>query len=233
MSTTNVSQAEISKFGALAATWWDPEGPSKTLHDINPCRAQFIAERCPLAGAAVLDIGCGGGLLTEDLARRGARLTGIDATYEVIDVARTHATDSGLTIEYAVATAEDYALHRAGAFDIVVCMELIEHVPDPNSLIAACSRLTRPGGAFFLSTLNRTPEAYLQAILGAEYLLKLLPIGTHDYLRFLTPAETGALLRANQFTLREIRGMRYNPFTRQTRLTSAPRVNYLVHAEHP
>lgn len=231
MQDRNINHAEVAKFDRLAATWWDTNGASKTLHDINPCRVNFIAERCALDGMKILDVGCGGGLLTEALARRGGSLTGIDAAGEVIAVARAHAADAGLAIDYEVTTAEDYAERYPARFDCVVCMELIEHVPDPNSLIQACARLSKPGGMLFVSTLNRTPQAYLEAIVGAEYLLKLLPIGTHEYLNFIRPAEMAAMLRTHEFELCEVRGMRYNPFSCRAEIVAVPRVNYLAHAQ--
>jgi len=226
----NADPAELDKFGALAATWWEPNGPSRTLHDINPCRLEFITARCDLAAAHVLDVGCGGGILTEALARAARSATGIDAAPEVIAVARAHAETAGLAIEYRIATAEAFATDHASGFDCVVSMELLEHVPDPESLIVALGALVRPGGDLFLSTLNRTPLAYAQAVLAAEYLLRLLPIGTHDYRQFLKPAETAALLRRAGLTVKAICGMRYNPLVRRATLVSQPQVNYLVHA---
>ncbi|MGD9601106.1 MAG: bifunctional 2-polyprenyl-6-hydroxyphenol methylase/3-demethylubiquinol 3-O-methyltransferase UbiG [Gammaproteobacteria bacterium] len=227
---SNVDPAEVAKFGALAGDWWDPAGPSRTLHDLNPCRLGFIAAQCELDGARVLDVGCGGGILTESLARRAAATTGIDATPAVIDIAREHALGSGLVIDYQVATAEAFVAARAGSFDCVVAMELLEHVPDPASLVNALAALARPGGDVFLSTLNRTPLAYAQAVLAAEYVLRLLPVGTHDYRQFLRPSELAAMLRASGLEVLAIRGMRYNPLTRRAWLTPTPDVNYLVHA---
>lgn len=226
----NSDPSELSKFGALAASWWDPTGPSRTLHDINACRLDFIRTRCTLAGARVLDVGCGGGLLTEALAGLASSVTGIDAAPEVIAVARQHAETGGLRIDYQVTTAEALAELVPSSFDCVVAMELLEHVPDPATLIAGLHALVRPGGDLFLSTLNRTPLAYAQAVLGAEYVLRLLPIGTHDYRQFIKPAEMAAALRAADFNLCEIRGMRYNPLTRRAQLCARPQVNYLVHA---
>ncbi|MSR14667.1 MAG: bifunctional 2-polyprenyl-6-hydroxyphenol methylase/3-demethylubiquinol 3-O-methyltransferase UbiG [Gammaproteobacteria bacterium] len=230
MLDDNLNTDEVAKFSALAATWWDPHGDSRTLHDINPCRLEFIATRSEIAGARILDVGCGGGLLTEALTSRGGLVTGIDAAAAVVAVARGHAEAAGLAIDYAETTAEAYAELHGAAFDTVVCMELIEHVPHPESLISACGRLLKPGGALFVSTLNRTPSAYLEAILGAEYLLNLLPIGTHDYSRFITPAELAEMFRANRLQVRDVRGMRYNPLTRRASLVTNPRVNYLAYA---
>lgn len=226
----NTDQGELDRFGALASSWWDRDGPSRTLHDINPCRLDFIAARCALRAARVLDVGCGGGILTEALAHTARAVTGIDAAPEVIAVAREHAAASGLAIDYRVTTAEAFAAAHAAGFDCVVSMELLEHVPDPASLIGALRDLVRPGGDLFLSTINRTPAAYAQAVLAAEYVLRLLPIGTHDYRQFLKPSELAALLRAAGLEVKAICGMRYNPLTRRARLTAAPQVNYLVHA---
>lgn len=226
----NADQAELDKFGGLAATWWEPDGPSRTLHDINPCRLSFITTRCNLTHAAVLDVGCGGGLLTEALAAHAAAVTGIDAAPEVLEVAREHAATTGRRIHYACVTAEEFAVAKPGAFDCVVSMELLEHVPDPQSLIGALRDLVKPGGDVFLSTLNRTPRAYVEAVLAAEYVLRLLPAGTHDYRQFLRPSEIALLLRKAGLTVKAIVGMRYNPFTRRATLTTSPQVNYLVHA---
>ena len=226
----NVDYNELKKFGALAATWWDPAGPSRTLHDINACRLDFIATHCALTSARVLDVGCGGGILTEALARSAAAVTGIDAAPEVIAVARDHAQTNGLRIDYQITTAEALAAQSPATFDCVVAMELLEHVPAPATLILALRELVRPGGDIFLSTINRTPRAYAQAVLGAEYLLRLLPIGTHDYRQFIKPSELAAALRAAGLGLRRIHGLRYNPLTRRAHLSARPQVNYLVHA---
>ena len=232
MSSSTADPAEVAKFNALAAAWWAPEGPIRTLHEINPCRTEFVAARLTLADAEIVDIGCGGGVLTEALAARGARLTGIDAASDLIAVARAHAHAhaENLAIRYEVATAEAFAAREPQRYDAVVCMELIEHVTDPAALIAACRALLRADGSLFLSTLNRSPRAYLEAILGAEYVLRLLPIGTHDYAQFITPAELARLLRNADFDVSEICGMRYNPLTRRARLVTTPDVNYLLHA---
>ena len=200
------------------------------MHEINACRLDFISTRCTLLNARVLDVGCGGGILTEALARIAPAVTGIDAAPAVIAVAREHAPVSGLRIDYQVTTAEALAVLAPASFDCVVAMELLEHVPDPAPLIAALRALVRADGDIFLSTLNRTPLAYAQAVLGAEYVLRLLPIGTHDYRKFIRPSEMAAALRAADLNLCEIRGMRYNPLTRRAQLSARPQVNYLVHA---
>ncbi len=227
-ATPNVDAGEIAKFSALAPDWWDPEGPSRTLHDINPCRLGFIAEASSLAGKRVLDVGCGGGILSEALARAGAIVTGIDGSAACIEVARAHAAASGLELRYAAETIE---AHRAAPlYDIVTCMELLEHVPAPAQLLAACRAQLGDGGEIFIATLNRTPQAYAAAILGAEYLLRLLPRGTHDYRSFIRPSELARWLRAAGFELVRMAGMHYSPFTRQASLTRDLGVNYLVHA---
>jgi len=221
---------EIAKFNALADAWWAPHGPTHTLHDINPCRTEFIAERMTVEGALIVDIGCGGGILTESLAMRGAHMVGIDAAPDLIAAATAHAQQSKLDIRYQTTTAEQFAAQEANKYDAVVCMELLEHVASPATLLEACRRLVKPTGHLFLSTLNRTLRSYVEAILGAEYLLRLLPIGTHDYAAFVTPAELARLLRAAEFELLEVSGMRYNPLTRRAHLVDKPQVNYLIHA---
>lgn len=229
----NLDHAEISKFKDLASTWWDESGPSRTLHDINPARLAFVRARCDLKGARLLDVGCGGGIFSEALAREGAVVTGIDAGAELIHIASEHAHDGGLAVTYRAVTAEDYAREHAGRFAIVTCMELLEHVPDPERLLAACHALLAPGGELFVSTLNRSPSAWLAAVVGAEYVARLLPRGTHDYAKFIRPAELARWLRGCGFEVREILGMRYNPLTRTATLGGAPRVNYLLHAHRP
>ncbi len=227
-ANTNLDGAEIAKFSALAPDWWDTEGASRTLHDINPCRLGFIAAATSLSGKRVLDVGCGGGILSEALARAGAVVTGIDGSSACIDVARAHAAAGGLDLRYAAETVE---AHRAAQpYDIVTCMELLEHVPSPAQLLAACREQLTERGEIFIATLNRTPQAYAAAIVGAEYLLKLLPRGTHDYRSFIRPSELARWLRAAGFELVRTAGMRYNPFTRRAGLTRDLGVNYLVHA---
>jgi 2-polyprenyl-6-hydroxyphenyl methylase/3-demethylubiquinone-9 3-methyltransferase len=226
----NIDPAEVAKFDALAARWWDPRGQFKTLHDINPLRLDFIDGRSALAGKTVIDVGCGGGLLAEAMAARGARVTGIDLAESSLTVARLHLLESGRQVDYRYISAEDLAAEIPGRADVVTCMELLEHVPDPASIVAACARLVQPGGHVFLSTLNRTPKSYLFAIVGAEYLLKMLPQGTHDYARFIRPSELGQWLRAAGLELRELVGLTYNPLTRHYSLGRDVAVNYLVHA---
>jgi 2-polyprenyl-6-hydroxyphenyl methylase/3-demethylubiquinone-9 3-methyltransferase len=224
----NVDPAELEKFSALAHRWWDPEGEFRPLHDINPLRLEWIAHHAPLEGAKVLDVGCGGGILTEAMARRGAQVTGIDLSEKALRVAELHLHESGLAIKYQSASVEDLAIARAGEFDIVTCMELLEHVPDPASMVASCARLVRPGGRVFFSTINRNPKSYLFAVVGAEYVLGLLPKGTHDYQRFIKPSELARWTRAAGLRTEELTGMTYNPITRRYRLGADCDVNYLV-----
>ena len=220
----NVDPAELEKFSSLAHRWWDPEGEFRPLHDINPLRLEWIAGHAELAGATVLDVGCGGGILAEAMARRGARVTGIDLSEKALRVAQLHLHESKLDIRYEKSSVEDYA----GEFDIVTCMELLEHVPQPASMVAACARLVRPGGRVFFSTINRNPKSYLFAVVGAEYVLGLLPKGTHDYMRFIKPSELLRWSRAAGLRVEEMTGMTYNPITRRYRLGSDCDVNYLV-----
>lgn len=231
---TNVDAAEIAKFEALASRWWDPESEFKPLHDINPLRANYIDRHSPVAESRLLDVGCGGGILTEAMARRGANATGIDMGEAPLTVARLHALESQLEVDYRQTTAEDMAAEAPGQFDIVTCLEMLEHVPDPASVIEACGRLVRPGGDVYFSTINRNPKSYAFAIIGAEYLLGLLPKGTHDYGKFIRPAELAQWLRAAGLEVQDLTGMTYNPLTKHYKLD--PRdvsVNYLVHAKKP
>ena len=220
----NVDPVELEKFSSLAHRWWDPEGEFRPLHDINPLRLEWIAGHAELAGASVLDVGCGGGILAEAMARRGARVTGIDLSEKALRVAQLHLHESKLDIRYEKSSVEDYA----GEFDIVTCMELLEHVPQPASMVAACARLVWPGGRVFFSTINRNPKSYLFAVVGAEYVLGLLPKGTHDYARFIKPSELLRWSRAAGLRVEEMTGMTYNPITRRYRLGSDCDVNYLV-----
>lgn len=226
----NIDPAEVAKFDALASRWWDPQGQFKTLHEINPLRLDFIDRRARLADQTVIDVGCGGGLLAEAMAGRGARVTGIDLAESSLAVARLHLLESGRQVDYCRGSAEELAAQAPVSADIVTCMELLEHVPDPASLVDACARLVRPGGQVFFSTLNRTPKSYLFAIVGAEYVLRMLPQGTHDYARFIRPSELGQWLRAAGLELRELVGLSYNPLTRRYTLGRDVDVNYMVHA---
>jgi 2-polyprenyl-6-hydroxyphenyl methylase/3-demethylubiquinone-9 3-methyltransferase len=225
----NVDQAEIAKFEKLAARWWDKSSEFKPLHDINPLRAGFIDAKVEIAGKKVLDIGCGGGILSEALARRGARVTGIDMGEAPLKVARLHLLESQLDVNYEHSSAEDYAARHAGEFDVVTCLEMLEHVPDPASVLRACATLLKPGGDLFVSTINRSPKAWLFAVVGAEYLLNMLPRGTHDYAKFIRPSELAAFARAAGLTLGELKGMSYNLLTKTYSLGSDVDVNYLVH----
>jgi 2-polyprenyl-6-hydroxyphenyl methylase/3-demethylubiquinone-9 3-methyltransferase len=230
---TNFDPAEISRFEAAASRWWDPEGEMRPLHDLNPVRLAYV-ERCgALAGRAVVDVGCGGGLLAEAMARKHARVTGIDLAAEVLEVARLHALQQNVPLEYLLVSAEELAGDRAGKFDVATCMEMLEHVPDPASVVAALARLVRPGGDVFVSTLNRTPRAYLRAVLGAEYLLRLLPPGTHSYEKFIRPSELAGWAKAAGLTVLGIAGIDYDPFLRTATLNTDARVNYLMHLGRP
>ena len=224
----NFSQAELDKFGALAHRWWDPEGPQKALHALNPPRLAYVAERAVLPGAKVLDVGCGGGLLSEALAGAGAHVTAVDLAPELIKVAGLHALESGAKVDYRLQSAESLAAQMPGHFDVVTCMEMLEHVPDPAAIINACAQLLKPGGRLFLSTLNRTPAAFALAIVGAEYVARLLPKGTHRYRDFIKPSELGAWLRAAGLQLEDVSGLMYEPWRNAARRTSRTDVNYLA-----
>ena len=231
-NTKNIDHNEIAKFEALATRWWDPESEFRTLHQINPLRLDFINERAPLEGKKVLDMGCGGGILSESMATRGARVTGIDMGEKPLAVAKLHLKESGLEVDYRQTTAEALAIEEPESFDIITCMEMVEHVPDPASVINACSRLVRPGGELFFSTINRTPKAWLFAIVGAEYLLNILPKGTHTYEKFIRPSELEKWARESGLVSKEITGMHYNPFTDHYWLAPGVEVNYLLHSTH-
>ncbi len=224
----NVDPGELARFSELAARWWDADGEMRPLHEMNPLRVELIDSHARLAGKRVLDVGCGGGLLAEAMVRRGARVVAIDAAETPLAVARLHALDSGVEVDYRQATAEELAAAGEPPFDVVTCLELLEHVPDPPSLVSACARLLRPGGLVFFSTINRNPRAYLLAVLAAEYLLHLLPRGTHDYARFVRPSELDAWARAAGLELRALTGVRYNPLTRRCSLSRDVGVNYLA-----
>jgi 2-polyprenyl-6-hydroxyphenyl methylase/3-demethylubiquinone-9 3-methyltransferase len=229
----NVDHAEVGKFEELASRWWDPHSEFKPLHEINPLRLDYIDERAALSGRKVLDVGCGGGILAESMARRGAEVLGIDMGEAPLQVANLHKLESGVEVEYRRVTAEALAEEMAGQFDVVTCMEMLEHVPDPGSVIAACARLVKPGGRVFLSTINRNPKSYLFAIVGAEYLLRLLPKGTHDFAKFIRPSELEAWTRSAGLELRELTGMTYNPFSKQYSLGRDLDVNYLAYCTRP
>ena len=226
----NVDPAEIAKFAALAERWWDPEGDFKPLHQMNPVRLDYIAARSRLADCKALDVGCGGGLLTEGLARAGAEVTGIDMGEAPLAVARLHAAEQGLEIRYLRTEAGGLAAAEAGGYDLVCCLEVLEHVPDPAALVRDCAALCRDGGDLYFSTINRNLKAWLLAIVGAEYVLRLLPRGTHEYDKLVRPSELAAHLRAAGLQLRELRGLRYNPISGHFRICDDVDVNYMVHA---
>lgn len=225
----NVDNNEIKKFAAAADIWWQTDGELKTLHDINPIRMAFICDKVELAEKNVIDVGCGGGILTESLARAGANVTGIDMANEVLQIARDHAQKSSLNIDYQLTPVETIAESHAEQYDVITCMEMLEHVPNPVDVINACARLAKPGGKLFFSTLNRNLKSYVLAILGAEYILKLIPKGTHEYSKFIKPAELEAWARAAGLTLNTLAGIEYNPLTKTCRLTNNVSVNYLAY----
>ena len=230
MNQPNVDSGEIAKFNALAERWWDPNSEFRPLHDINPLRLNYIDERLGLPGKKVIDSGCGGGLLSEGMARRGATVTGIDLGEAPLAVARLHAEQSGVEVEYLQVLAEDIAEQRAGEYDAVTCLEMLEHVPDPSSVIRACAKLVKPGGQVFFSTINRNPKAFLFAIVGAEYVLRLLPRGTHEYAKLIRPSELAGWSRDAGLDVRDTTGMTYNPVTQVYKLNRDVSVNYLMHA---
>lgn len=228
----NIEENELDKFDAIATDWWNPKGKCRPLHELNPTRLQFIVDRCSLSQKSVLDIGCGGGILSESMCKRKAVVTGIDATPSVLEIAKLHAIENNLNdtkLNYIHTTAEEYALLYPNSFDVVTCMELLEHVPDPLSLIKAAATLVKPNGHLFFSTLNRTPKSYVFAILGAEYLLKLLPRHTHQYEKFIRPSELEQWLRQARLSLKELAGLQYNPIMHKTYLNDDVSVNYLAH----
>lgn len=229
MHAPNVDPSELEKFSQLAHRWWDPGSEFRPLHEINPLRLEWIAARAPLAGGSVLDVGCGGGILTEAMAARGARVSGIDLSDRALKVAQLHLLESGVEVAYEAVSAEDLAARTPGAYDTVTCMELLEHVPEPGSTVEACARLLKPGGHAFFSTINRNPKAYLFAVIGAEYILKLLPRGTHDYARFIRPSELASACRASGLRVSEFTGMTYNPLSKRYSLGADCSVNYIVH----
>jgi 2-polyprenyl-6-hydroxyphenyl methylase / 3-demethylubiquinone-9 3-methyltransferase len=228
-SSRNADPAELAKFSALAQSWWDPKGPSKPLHDLNPLRLQYVERAAPLQDRRVLDVGCGGGILSEAMARAGARVLGIDLSQAVLDVAELHAIEAKVAAEYRLAAVEELAQQQPAGFDLVTCMEMLEHVPDPAASIAALSALVKPGGDIIVSTLNRNPLAFAVAIVGAEYVARVLPRGTHEYLKFIRPSELARWGRAAGLELRDLTGITYNPLLRSFRLSADTRVNYLAH----
>jgi 2-polyprenyl-6-hydroxyphenyl methylase/3-demethylubiquinone-9 3-methyltransferase len=227
-ATENVHLHEINKFGAMAERWWDTQGEFKTLHDINPLRIQFIQSYADIAGKRIVDVGCGGGILTEGLAKLGADAMGIDLSEELIDIADLHGLESGVNAHYQKISAEALAQQQPGSFDHVTCMEMLEHVPDPGSIISACAKLVKPGGMVFFSTLNRKPKAYLLAIVAAEHILQMLPKGTHDYKTFIKPSELSQSARAAGLELQDMAGIEYNPLSKRFSLGKDIDVNYIA-----
>jgi 2-polyprenyl-6-hydroxyphenyl methylase/3-demethylubiquinone-9 3-methyltransferase len=224
----NADPLELQKFSDLAHRWWDPSSEFRPLHDINPLRLEWINARAPLAGKTVADIGCGGGILAESMAKKGADVTGIDLSEKALKVADLHSLESGVRVRYEKISAEDLAAREPARYDIVTCMEMLEHVPDPASIVRACATLVKPGGQVFFSTINRNPKSYLFAVIGAEYLLRMLPRGTHDYAKFITPAELAQFVRNTGMTVENLKGMTYNPLTQIYSLNQDADVNYLV-----
>lgn len=231
---SNVDSAEVAKFEALASRWWDKHSEFKPLHDLNPLRSNYIDERSPVAGKKLIDIGCGGGILSESMALRGAEVTGIDMGEAPLQVAKLHSLESGVSIDYRRITAEEIADEQAGQYDVVTCMEMLEHVPDPSSVIRACMKLCKPGGHVYFSTINRNPKAYLFAVVGAEYLLKMLPKGTHEYSKFIRPSEMSSWVRQAGLQLQNTTGLTYNPLTKHYKLNDNDvSVNYMLHTTKP
>lgn len=231
--TSNIDPAEIKKFEDLASRWWDKQGEFKPLHEMNPLRLNFINTGSPLDGKTVCDVGCGGGILSESMARCGAETTGIDMGKAPLSVARLHAMESELEIDYQQITAEEMAAKHSGKFDVISCMEMLEHVPDPSSIIDACFTMLKPGGSAYFSTINRNPKAYMMAIVGAEYIMKMLPRGTHDYSKFIKPSELDEWARDAGFELINLKGVTYNPFTGLFSQSQDVDVNYMVHYRRP
>lgn len=231
MTKTNADPIELQKFSDLAHRWWDPASEFKPLHEINPLRLGWIDQCAGLSGKRVLDVGCGGGILAESMASLGASVCGIDLSEKALGVARLHLFESGQKVDYTLTSAEQFASEQPEAFDIVTCMEMLEHVPDPSSTVAACARLVKPGGDVFFSTINRNVKAYLLAVLGAEYVLNLLPRGTHEYSKFIKPSELSRYCRSSGLEIIELLGMSYNPLTKTYSLGQNTDVNYLVHAK--
>ena len=224
----NADPQELKKFSDLAHRWWDPGSEFRPLHQINPLRLEWINARVPLAGKTILDIGCGGGILAESMARKGATVTGIDLSEKALKVADLHSLEAGIAMRYELISAEDMAAREPASFDVVTCMEMLEHVPDPAAIVRACAALVKPGGHVFFSTLNRNPKSYLFAIIGAEYILRLLPKGTHDYRKFITPAELSNFARQSSLEVDKLKGLSYNPILKTYSLNQDTSVNYMV-----
>jgi 2-polyprenyl-6-hydroxyphenyl methylase/3-demethylubiquinone-9 3-methyltransferase len=225
----NVDQEEIAKFSALASEWWDVNGPMKPLHALNPLRLDYVEKHAEIKHKNILDMGCGGGILTESLAKAGAITTGIDMSVDAINIAKQHAEKSSLTIHYEKTCIEDFAEKNSGAFDVITCMEMLEHVPDPSAIIQAAAQLLKPNGTIFFSTINRNPKAFLSAIVGAEYILNLLPKGTHHYQKFIKPSELTRWAEKNNLILRGLIGVTYHPFKNTFEMTDSVDVNYLIY----
>lgn len=229
----NADPLELQKFSDLAHRWWDPTSEFRPLHEINPLRLEWINARVPLAGKNILDIGCGGGILAESMAKKGAKVTGIDLSEKALKVADLHSLESGVQVRYELISAEQLATREASSFDVVTCMEMLEHVPNPAAVVQACATLVKPGGYVFFSTINRNPKAYLFAVIGAEYVLRMLPKGTHDYAKFITPAELSQYVRNAGMQVNGLKGMTYNPLTKIYSLNQDTDVNYLVACTRP
>lgn len=229
----NADPLEIQKFSELAHRWWDPTSEFRPLHEINPLRLEWINARVPLAGKKICDVGCGGGILAESIAKKGATVTGIDLSEKALKVADLHSLESGIKVRYELISAEELAAREAEEYDVVTCMEMLEHVPDPAAIVQACAKLVKPGGHIFFSTLNRNPKSYLFAIIGAEYILGLLPRGTHDYAKFITPAELSSFTRTAGLEVQALKGMTYNPITKIYSLNQDTSVNYLMETVKP
>ncbi|HSI22874.1 MAG TPA: bifunctional 2-polyprenyl-6-hydroxyphenol methylase/3-demethylubiquinol 3-O-methyltransferase UbiG [Methylophilaceae bacterium] len=228
--SVNVDPAELQKFASLAHRWWDPASEFKPLHEINPLRLDYIDRIAALSGKVVLDVGCGGGILSESMAVRGAQVTGIDLGDKALKVAQLHRLESGVAVDYRLVSVEELAEERPESFDVVTCMEMLEHVPDPAAVVGACARLVKPGGQVFFSTLNRNPKSYLLAVIGAEYVLNMLPKGTHDYRKFIKPSELSAWCRQAGLDVAGMMGMSYNPLSKRYWLDRDVSVNYILHA---
>jgi len=233
MTTENIDQSEIDKFSELASRWWDKTSEFKPLHAINPLRLNWIKEHCSLENQQVLDIGCGGGILTESLAASGAKAKGIDLSKKALQVAKLHALETNISVEYELISAEDLAVQEPAQYDVITCMEMLEHVPDPRSIVQACAQLAKPGATLFFSTLNRNPKSYLMAIIGAEYILKLLPRGTHEYAKFIKPSELSGFIREAGLEVVDMMGLHFNPIIDKYSLGPNVDVNYMFAVKKP